>query len=338
MNRHLRYTLITLGIAAGLAYPFVANEFWIVQIAIKSLWLGSVAASLTFLVRFGGMVSLAQTAIYGTSGYVVANLTAVHGLNPWAAAIAGVLGGTILAVAIGAIAARSQGIYFLMLTLAVGVFIYYFALQSRTLTGGMGGINSVPIPSIGPLSLRNPVDFYFIALVLAVGVVMALRTYAKSPLGLALEGVRDSSERMQALGFHVSTVRIAAFTFSGLVASAAGVIAVWYNGRISPGSIDLTRTIDVLVVAVIGGITRVEGAWLGAVLITILQNYASDFTARYNTAIGLIFMAVVLLSSSGILGIPRGVARLRLVRRRTDSGLVTVTNPMPLTLKEQEHV
>jgi branched-chain amino acid transport system permease protein len=81
------------------------------------------------------------------------------------------------------------------------------------------------------------------------------------------------------------------------------VLAVWYNGQIAPGSIDLTRTIDVLVIAVIGGLYRLEGAWIGALAVTLLTNFANDYTARFNTVIGLIFIGILLLSPGGIAGI-----------------------------------
>lgn len=299
--------------------PFVASEFFVVQIVVKTMWLGAVAATLTFLVRFGGMVSLAQTAVYGFAGYIVAALSVTYGVDGWLAALGGVLGGTVLALVIGVISSRTTGIYFLMLTLAAGVLVYYFTLQDRTIAGGFGGINGVQAPAVGAVSFADPLWFYFLAVVVAVGAYAALTGYARTPLGLALQGVRDSRERMQAVGFHPATVRVLSFVFAGIVASAAGIIAVWYNGRISPGSLDLARTFDVLIVAVLGGITRIEGAWLGAFVVVLLQNSASDFTDRYNTLIGVIFVVVVMASRSGILGLPAAAtdAFHRLTQRDT---------------------
>jgi branched-chain amino acid transport system permease protein len=113
---------------------------------------------------------------------------------------------------------------------------------------------------------------------------------------------------MAALGYNVTAHRVAAFAFAGLVAACGGVLAVWYNGQIAPGSIDLTRTIDVLVIAVIGGLYRLEGAWVGALAVTLLTNFANDYTARFNTVIGLIFIGILLLSPGGITGIWQNVA------------------------------
>jgi branched-chain amino acid transport system permease protein len=146
---------------------------------------------------------------------------------------------------------------------------------------------------------------------------VAVRHVVRSPFGLTLQGIRDSAPRMAALGYNVTAHRVAAFGFAGLVAACGGVLAVWYNGQIAPGSIDLTRTIDVLVIAVIGGLYRLEGAWVGAFAFTLLTNFANDYTARFNTVIGLIFIGILLLSPGGIAGISQAVlGRVREGRAR----------------------
>ncbi|MEA2292115.1 MAG: hypothetical protein QOF17_1135 [Solirubrobacteraceae bacterium] len=312
-----RRTLGVLVLAAFLvAFPFFGSSFWVVSIGIKTLWLGVAALSLIFLAGTVGMVSLAQTAIYGSAGYMLAHLTVMSGWNPWLALPVALVTATVLAALIALIAARSSGIYFLMLTLAVAVFLYFFALQYRPFTQGFSGINGVQAPDLLGISLREPTTFYFLALAVAVAAYLAVRHVIGSPFGLTLQGVRDSAPRMAALGYNVTAHRVAAFAFAGLVAACGGVLAVWYNGQIAPGSIDLTRTIDVLVVAVIGGLYRLEGAWIGALAFTLLTNFANDYTPRFNTVIGLIFIAILLLSPGGIAGIWESVAG-RVRRGRT---------------------
>jgi branched-chain amino acid transport system permease protein len=314
-----RRTLALLALLAFLiAFPFFGSSFWVVQIGIKTLWLGVAAVSLIFLAGTVGMVSLAQTAIYGSAGYVVAHLTVMQGWNGWLAVPVGLAAAVVVAAVIALIAARSSGIYFLMLTLAVAVFIYFFALQYRPFTQGFSGINGVQAPDLFGISLRDPTAFWFLALAVAGGAYIAVRHVIRSPFGLTLQGVRDSAPRMAALGYNVTAHRVAAFAFAGLVAAFGGVLAVWYNGQIAPGSIDLTRTIDVLVIAVIGGLYRLEGAWIGALAFTLLTNFANDYTARFNTVIGLIFIAILLLSPGGIAGIWESVSG-RVRRGRTSS-------------------
>jgi branched-chain amino acid transport system permease protein len=292
-----------------IAFPFFASSFWVVSIGIKTLWLGIAAISLIFLAGTVGMVSLAQTAIYGSAGYVLAHLTVMQGWNAWLAVPVAIAAAVVLAVFVALISARSTGIYFLMLTLAVGVFCYFFALQYRPFTQGFSGINGVQPPELLGLPLRDPTNFWFLALGVALAAYLAVRYVIASPFGLTLKGVRDSAPRMAALGYNVTAHRVAAFAFAGLVAGCGGVLAVWYNGQIAPGSIDLTRTIDVLVIAVIGGLYRLEGAWVGALAFTLLTNFANDYTARFNTVIGLIFIGVLLLSPGGISGIAEDVVR-----------------------------
>jgi branched-chain amino acid transport system permease protein len=240
----------------------------------------------------------------------------MSGWNAWLAVPVALVTATVLAALIALIAARSSGIYFLMLTLAIAVFVYFFALQYRPFTQGFSGINGVQAPDLFGISLREPTTFWFLALVVAVAAYLAVRHVIGSPFGLTLQGVRDSAPRMAALGYNVTAHRVAAFAFAGLVAACGGVLAVWYNGQIAPGSIDLTRTIDVLVVAVIGGLYRLEGAWIGALAFTLLTNFANDYTPRFNTVIGLIFIAILLLSPGGIAGIWENVAG-RVRRGRT---------------------
>jgi branched-chain amino acid transport system permease protein len=305
-----RKTLALLALGGFLiAFPFFASSFWVVSIGIKTLWLGIAAISLIFLAGTVGMVSLAQTAIYGSAGYVLAHLTVMQGWNAWLAVPVAITAAVVLAVFVALISARSTGIYFLMLTLAVGVFCYFFALQYRPFTQGFSGINGVQPPELLGLPLRDPTNFWFLALSVALAAYLAVRYVIASPFGLTLKGVRDSAPRMAALGYNVTAHRVAAFAFAGLVAACGGVLAVWYNGQIAPGSIDLTRTIDVLVIAVIGGLYRLEGAWVGALAFTLLTNFANDYTARFNTVIGLIFIGVLLLSPGGISGIAEDVVR-----------------------------
>lgn len=290
-------------LAMLLALPHLTSPYFFVQILIRSFWLGTVAASLTFLIRYAGMISLAQTAIYGTAAYVVANFSVVKGMNPWAAAVCAMGIATLVALAIGLISARARGVYFLMITLTAGVFVYYFTLQYRPFTFGFGGINGVPVPDIGSVQFRDPVNFYYLALGVSIVAAACLYAYARAPIGLALQGDRDCPERMTALGLNTTAVRVAGFTVAGLVASAGGVLSVWFNGQVSPGSLDIVRTIDILIIAVLGGVLRIEGAWVGAFLMSVLTVYASDVTDYYNTVIGLVFILVVVFSPEGSLGL-----------------------------------
>jgi branched-chain amino acid transport system permease protein len=314
-------------VLAALA-PLVFTDFFVSVILTKSLWLGIAAASLIFLSAYGGMVSLAQVGIYGVAGMTFANLVLADGgaaaaWSPWIATLAALLVATVVGFGFGAIAARSEGIYFLMITLAFSVLVFYFFSQVTELSG-FGGVNNLDLPALVGNPGLDPVPLYYTTLGAAVLVFLGLRYASRTPFGLALQGLRDEPNRMRALGFNVTLHRILAFTLAAFVAAIAGVLSVWYNRRISPGSINLAQTIDVLIIAVVGGLYRLEGAWVGALTYALLDNYSREWTPtignvlgpeRFNTIIGVVFLVIVLLSPGGLVGLwERG--RELITRRR----------------------
>jgi branched-chain amino acid transport system permease protein len=303
-------------IAGAFAAPFVFTDFFVSVILTKALWLGVAAASLIFLSAYGGMVSLAQVGIYGIAGMTFANLVQADGgsaaaWSPWAAALAAIVVATAVGLAFGTIAARSVGIYFLMITLAFSVLVFYFFSQVAALSG-FGGVNNVDLPSLVGDPGRDPKPLYFVALAVAVLVFLTLRYIARTPFGLVLQGLRDEPARMRALGFDVTRHRVLAFGLAAFIAALAGILSVWYNRRITPGSISLAQTIDILIIAVIGGLYRLEGAWVGALTYALLDNYSREWTPtvgnvlgpeRFNTILGIVFLVIVLLSPGGLVGL-----------------------------------
>jgi branched-chain amino acid transport system permease protein len=290
--------------------PLLFTDFYLSAVITKALWLGIAAASLIFLAGYVGMISLGQVALYGIAGFTMANLVAADGgspitWNPWLGALAGILVCTGVGLFFGAIASRSYGIYFLMITLAFAVIASLFFGQVTQLSG-FGGVNNVDRPGIASNPVTDPANLFYIALGTAAAVYLLIRYLGRTPFGLALQGVRDDPSRMRALGYNVPLLRMLAFGLGALIASLAGILSVWWNTRISPGSIDLARTIDVLVIAVIGGLYRLEGAWVGAIVFAVLDNWTRGIDViggRFNTVIGVIFLAIVLLSPGGLMGI-----------------------------------
>ena len=313
-----RSSWLTIAVAVALAAlaPLVFSEFFVSVILTKALWLGLAAASLIFLSAYGGMVSLAQVGIYGIAGMTFANLVAADGgsgaaISPYLAALVAILVAVVVGLGFGAIAARSVGIYFLMITLAFSVLVFYFFSQVTTLSG-FGGVNNVDLPGIVGNPGQDPTRLYYLALAVATLVFLGLRYVSRAPFGLVLQGLRDEPARMRALGYDVTRHRILAFGLAALVAALAGLFSVWYNRRITPGSISLAQTIDVLIIAVIGGLYRLEGAWVGALTYAVLDNYSREWTPtvgdvlgpeRFNTILGVVFLMIVLLSPGGLVGL-----------------------------------
>ena len=303
-SRFLVNSAVLLLIGAAIAaVPSLVSDFVLLQIVIKSLWLGIAGTSLAFLIGQAGLISLAQTAVFGTSGYLMAILVLEHDLSIWLAVAAAVSVGPVAGLVIGAISRRSSGLYLMMLTLAIGVFAFFFAQQYQPITRGHTGFNGFDAPLFFGIDLGERRPLFYVSAVAAVVVVVWFRLVMRTPAGLAFKGLRDNRDRLAALGYSTSATTISAFAVAGFAAGIGGVISVWYNGAISPGSIDITRIIELLIVVTIGGTIRIEGAFLGALVVVLLRNYANEYTNRTETLVGVAFIAIVLLSRHGLLGI-----------------------------------
>ena len=301
-----------------LLFPFFATPFVTFQIGAQSLALGLIALSLTFLGGYGGMVSLAQMTVAGIAGYVMAILgtsgTALSLGWPWwvvlpfAFAIA-----VASAVLIGWLSARTEGIYTIMITLAMGVAFYYLALQNYDIFNGFQGFQRVAPPTVFGVNWRAPLPFYFLVLFWALAGYFLVKHVIRTPFGIALQGIRDNPRRMNALGYSVVTHRVAAHALAGVIAATGGVLMVWYNGLITPGSVSTSWLINILVIAVLGGMKHPIGPFLGAIAFVLLQTFAIDLIdrERFNLLIGGVFLAIVLCSPDGLLGLwSRAKARL----------------------------
>jgi branched-chain amino acid transport system permease protein len=329
------YLVIAVVVVLAALAPLVFTDFFVSVILTKALWLGVAAASLIFLSAFGGMVSLAQVGIYGIAGMTFANLVAADGglataWGPWPATVAALVVATVVGLGFGAICARSEGIYFLMITLAFSVLVYYFFSQVTQLSG-FGGVNNLDLPALVGNPGLDGTALYYTTLVASVLVFLGLRYVSRTPFGLSLQGLRDEPSRMRALGFDVTRHRLLAFGLAAFIAAIAGVLSVWYNRRISPGSINLEQTINILIIAVIGGLYRLEGAWVGALVYALLDNYSREWTPeigdvlgaeRFNTIIGIVFLIIVLLSPGGLVGLWEKLSD-RLRRGRPPAGAGT---------------
>src|SRR5262245_64964926 len=258
-------------LVAVLIYPFVASPFFTFQIGAQALGLGLIALSLTFLGGYGGMVSLAQATVAGMAGYMVAIFgsstmaTISLGWPWWLAVPFALVIATVFATFVGWLSVRTEGIYTIMITLAIGVAFFYLAQQNYTLFNGFQGFNKVFAPAVFGIDFREAVPFYFLALACALAGYWFVKLLVRAPFGVTLQGIRDNPRRMHALGFYVNAHRVAAYAAAGLMAAVGGVLLVWYNNRISPGSMGIGMMINVLIIAVLGGMKHPIGAFIGAI-------------------------------------------------------------------------
>jgi branched-chain amino acid transport system permease protein len=318
-------------------FPFLVDRprFWLPNIGVRSIWLGIIAMSLVFLNRYVGLLSLAQVTIAGVAaygvGYVVVSLQQDFLLG----ALVGLAAGTAAAFVIAIVAARTKAIYFLMITLAIGQVFYSWASQSIEFTNARRGLAPVARPDWGIIDLRDITTFYYFALALGILCYLLCRYVAGSTFGLNLQGVRDSPERMKALGYNVNSYRIAATTFAGFIASIGGILLVLDRAQVDPDVVSLGSTLDVLVVAVVGGVGSLGGVFAGAVLLTLLTNFAQNLTDRYMTLTGLVFILVLLFAPAGLAGIGKQVKRL-IGRRRSAAQDVDEPQQDPATTRSPE--
>lgn len=293
-----------------LVYPAMASDFFLTQIGGYSLILGMIALSLMVLAGYGGMVSLAQITIAGSAAYIVAifgeNNSGVYGFNwPWwiFTPMAIVLA-SLLSAVFGWIAVRTEGIYTIMITLAIATASFYFTQQNYALFNGFPGYTGLRAPEFWGVYWRDPLPFYYFCLANAAVAYVLVLYGARSTFGLTLQAIRDNPRRMRALGFNVTAHKVFAWWLAGVIAGSAGVLLAWFNGRISPGSIAVGPSINILIIAIIGGLRHPIGPFIGAVVVVLIQTFAIDIVGaeRFNTLIGLFFLAIVFLSPDGILG------------------------------------
>lgn len=316
-----------------LVMPTFASDFVLYQIFGWSFILGVIALSLVFLGGYGGMVSLAQMTIAGCAGYLLAILgpSAITEISlgwPWYVAIPIAL---CVAIALGTLtgwlAVRTEGIYTIMITLAIAAAFFYFTRQNYTIFNGFSGFNGVLPPMLFGVDWRSPTAFYYLTLFWAAVAYFAVLYITRAPFGLALQGVRDNQRRMSALGYNATAHRVAAYAFAALLAGVGGILLTWQSGQISPGTVGIGPAIDILVIAVIGGLSHPVGAFIGAFIYVILKTFALDALVavglageRFQLLIGLGFLIIVFWSPDGILGLWRRWRESRKIDRLLDGG------------------
>lgn len=287
---------------AVILLPFYAGQYTVTTF-IRIIYFGFLSLSLGFLVGQGGMVSLTQAAFFGIAGYAIGLLSVEQKLAfpiPDLIAIAAVL---IFALIFGLIAMRTSKTIFLMITLAFGQICWAFAAQNTSLLHGWAGIRGIrPFVLMG-IDFTKTENFYWMALIIFSLGIYILWKIVKSPFGLALNGTRENSRRMASLGYPVYWLRVIAFLIASVYAGMGGILASYNTGIITPTTIQLSRTIWILLTVILGGASYFWGPVIGTFIAVWLDVLISQVTERYNLVIGIIFLLIVLFSPTGILGL-----------------------------------
>lgn len=305
--------------------PAFANDFILFQVFGWAFILGMIALSLMFLAGYGGMVSLVQLTVAVCAAYMLAIFgdSAIKQISlgwPWWVALPiALIIATLFGTLVGALAVRTDGIYTIMITLAIASAFFYFTRQNYVVFNGFSGFNGVLPPDVFGVDWRQATPFYYLTLFWAGAAYLLVSYVSRSPFGLALQGIRDNPRRMEALGFNVTMHRIAAYTFASAIAAVGGILLVWLNTQVSPQTAGVSAVVDLLVIAVVGGISRPIGPFIGALIYVLLRTFAMDFLVslglsgeRFQLLIGLGFLVIVFWSPDGVLGLwDRARARMK---------------------------
>lgn len=285
----------------ALVLPHFAGMYW-VSLATQILIFGMLALSVDLLLGHAGLFSLCHAAFFSVAAYTTAILQVRYGWPTYGAAGAGMLAGTALGVVFG-LSVRTRGVYFILVTLAMGYIIWGVGYRWSAVTGGDSGITNVPALSVLGLQLGDKVNFYYFVLAVVVVLLLVYRRLVESPFGLALRGIKSGEPRMRSLGFRPAQHLYAAFVISAFLASMAGVLYVYFNRFVNPVSASLHMNVEAVLMAILGGSGTLLGPFVGAGLVLGLRNWISSFFELHLTVMGIVFIAVVFWAPGGVMGL-----------------------------------
>jgi branched-chain amino acid transport system permease protein len=298
----LRLTALALLAAGSLAYAFAAGFFGL-EILTEIAILAILVIALDLVAGFGGMVSLCHGALLGVGAYAFTVAANDGGLTALPAMLLAVALSSVLAFAIGAVCARSTGIYFIMATLAFGQMAYSFIFQSP-LFGGDDGLSGAPRPDLTDvgIDLTDSRAFAIYAILLVALAYLVAAATLRSGLGRSLVGLHHNEKRLRALGLTVWRAKATAFAISGALAGLAGCLAAQHTQYISPGLLSWTVSGEALVVVILGGLGTLVGPIIGAIVFVVLKHEISALTPYWHAIVGLILIAVVMSRANGVFG------------------------------------
>lgn len=310
--------LLVLAALVLLALIVPYSGSFVVLLATRALCFAILAMSLDILLGFTGMASLGQAAYFGVGAYLTAVLATKFGFGMgwdfWIVVLLGMLVGAALAALFGLFAIRAGGVYFLMITLALGQCVWGLAYRWNSVTGGDNGINMSGRPSFG-LDLTNEVTFFYLVLAFFAVSLLMMYVLVRSPFGRSLEGIRERELRMQILGYNTWLHKYIAFIIAGAFGGLAGVLWAHTNGHVSPETVVLTTSVDALLMAVLGGAGTLVGAVIGSAIVFGLREYLSTLVPWWQYVLGGVYVLTILYLPTGLMGIP---ARIRQWRGRKD--------------------
>jgi branched-chain amino acid transport system permease protein len=318
-----------LGVAAVLVIFVLGvphTSSFVVLLATRAMVFAILAMSLDILLGFTGLASLGQAAYFGVGAYLTAILaTKFHvglGWDFWIVVILGMLIGAALAAFFGLFAIRATGVYFLMITLALGQCVWGLAYRWNSLTGGDNGINVTNRPNFG-LDLTNEQTFFYLVFAFFAVSLILLYVLVQSPFGRSLAGIRERELRMQILGYNTWLHKYIAFVTAGAFGGLAGVLWAHTNGLVSPETVVLTTSVDALLMVVLGGAGTLVGGAIGSAIVFGLREYLSTLVPWWQYVLGGVYVLTILYLPMGLMGIPAQIHQAQSPSDRTGKTAVT---------------
>jgi branched-chain amino acid transport system permease protein len=313
MNAKIFAVIFVLAVLAAVA-PFVGS--YVLILMTQALVLGIIAMSVDLLLGYTGLPSLGQAAYLGMGAYLTAILASKYGFGLqsgfWLVVVLGIVAGAAAAAVFGLFAVRASGVYFLMITLALGMCVWGLAYRWNSLTGGDNGINMPGRPDVG-IALSNDLYYFYLVLVFFLLSLGALYVLVRSPFGRSLVGIRERELRMRILGYNTWLHKYLAFVIAGGFGGLAGVLWAHLTGIVSPGDVILTTSVDVLLMVVLGGPGTLVGGAIGAGVVVFLREYLATVVPWWQYVLGAVYVLTILYLPGGLMGIPARVRRWRSV-------------------------
>jgi branched-chain amino acid transport system permease protein len=305
--------LINAGLVLILAlipvYAVATGDTFALTLFTRVVILAMAALSLNLIMGFGGMVSLGHAAYLGIGGYAVGILAKEgigSGFVQWPVAVAA---SACYALVVGALSLRTRGVYFIMITLAFAQMVYYVAIGLDRY-GGDDGLTIYQRSTFGGLvDLNNKALFYYLCLVLLLASIYLVWRIVNSRFGMVIQGARSNERRMRAIGFPTFRYRLVCFVIAGAMCGLAGALLANHTNFISPAMMQWTRSGDLIVMAVLGGMQAMFGPLIGAVTYLLLEEGLSRVTEFPNLILGPVLLLVAIAFHGGIDGLIGGVRR-----------------------------
>lgn len=275
-------------------------------LAINILLFGLFAVGFNLLFGYTGLLSFGHAAFLGTGSYLT-GIAMVHGGLPWVAALlVGVLTATAAGVVIGFLAIRTRGIYFSMVTLALGQIVYYAFYKAERWTGGENGLRGIQVPKIElggfTLDFLNPTTKYYVILVFVAAALWFVSRLLASPFGAVMEAVRENETRAAACGFDVARTKLLVFTLSAAICGLAGALRALHLSVVPIDSLHYLQSGQAVMMCLLGGMGTFFGPFVGAAVFLTLEDVVTTLTQHWMAVVGIVFIVFVLFFPAGIWG------------------------------------